>query len=168
MTNFESNMSVSELIEKWDEYTSAARFAGSDDTMDLIFIAKRKDKKVKLVRRARSSYEPFSTVFRGKISESENGSKISGIFTKSIIDYVAVTLIIGLLFYIRAVFIERGDALNTVNVLLACAVIGGGLLLYNTRASKRRYADFITRITGCDNKYFLSKREVEERENNDQ
>lgn len=168
MINFESDMSVDELVEKWDEYTSPARFAGSDDTMDLIFMANRKGKKVKLVRRARSNREPFTSVFRGEISETRHGSKISGFFTKSIIDYCFIGCLIGLLFYIRNVFVERGDSLNTINVLLSFAIIGGLLLLYNTRASKRKYADFISRITGKENRYFLTKKEMAELENDDQ
>ena len=42
MVKFTSEYSQNTLIEKWDEYTSPARFAGSDDTMDLIFVSKRK------------------------------------------------------------------------------------------------------------------------------
>ncbi len=165
MNNFESNLSVQELTDKWDEYTSPARFAGSDDTMDLIFVAKRKNDKVHLVRRSRLSREPFSPIFRGRIKKTEQGSKIVGIFTKSLLDYFSVGIIVALLFYIRAGIIERGDSLNAINTLLVCAIIGGILLLYNTRAAKRRYADFITRITGGESDYFLTKKEIKQREN---
>ena len=159
MLDFESNMSVNELIDRWDAFTSPSRFAGSDDMMDLIFVAKRKDKKVTLVRRARSNREPFSSVFRGEIIKTEKGSKISGFFTKSLLDYTVVVAVIGLLFYIRSGIMERGEPLDTINVLLVCSIIGGVLLLYNTRASKRKYSEFLTRITDSENVYFLSKRE---------
>jgi len=168
MIDFESKMNVTELIEKWDEFTSPSRFAGSDDTMDLIFVAKRSGERVKLVRRARLNREPFSSVFRGKIVKTEQGSKLTGFFTKSIFDYITVGLIIGLLFYIRAGILARGDSLNTINTLLVCSIIGGGLLLYNTRAAKRRYADFITRITGGENVYFLTKKEQKELDKREQ
>ena len=158
MINFESNYSVNEFIERWDEFTSPARFSGSDDTMDLIFVSKRNENKVKLIRRARSNRDPFSTVFRGKIIKTEKGSAVSGIFTKSIADYISVTLVVAFLFYLRSV------SETNLNLLLSCSIIGGVLLLYNTRASKRRFAEFICRITDEKNKHFLSKKEVQEQD----
>jgi hypothetical protein len=162
MICFPSDFSVEKLIENWDEYTSPARFAGSDDTMDLIFVSKRNKNKVKLVRRARFAREPFSTVFRGKIKKTKSGSEIVGVFTKTILDYVISAAVLALLFYIRAIIIERGGHLNTINVLLAVSIIAFLLLLMNTRGSKRHYSDFICRITGIDVNYFLSKKEQSE------
>lgn len=162
MISFKSKYSIDELIKKWDEFTSPSRFAGSDENMDLIFISKRKGNKVRLVRRARQSREPFSCIFRGKIEKTENGSAIKGVFTKSIFDYVFVGIIFALLFYIRMLIIERGDSLNTINVLLICWIVFGLLLLFNTRSAKRRFADFITRITDEENIHFLTKREKTE------
>ena len=81
------------LESRWDEMTSPARFAGCDDTMDLIFVAKRSGGRVRLVRKARIAHEPFCCVFRGKISGSGSGSVIKGVFTKSVADYFIVLLI---------------------------------------------------------------------------
>lgn len=159
MICFESDFSVEKLIENWDDFTSPARFAGNDDTMDLIFVAKRKDDRVKLVRRARFSREPFSTVFRGKIRKTKNGSEIVGVFTKTIFDYVFSAAVIGFIYYVRSIIIERGASLNTINALLAISIIAFLLLLLNTRATKRRYSDFLCRITGKPNDKFLTKRE---------
>lgn len=164
MISFKSNLSVGELVEKWDEFTSPARFAGSDETMDLIFVSKRKGNNVRLVRRARSTREPFSCVFRGKIKENNNGSEIVGVFTKAWGDYCFVGLILGLLFFIRSSVIERGESLNIINAILVFAIIAATLLLINTRRSKSKYADFISRITGQENTNFLSKKEIRERE----
>ena len=86
MINFQSGYSATELISRWDEYTSISRFAGSDETMDLVYISKRRGNRVKLVRKAQLSREPFSTVFRGRIKNSKNGSEIVGCFTKSLLD----------------------------------------------------------------------------------
>ena len=158
MINFESKYDVEELISRWDEFTSPSRFSGSDDSMDLIFVSKRNDSKVKLVRRARANRDPFSTVFRGKIVKTEKGSAISGIFTKSILDYLVVALILGFLFYLQSA------SETNISALLACAVIGAGVLLYNTKSSKRRFADFICRITEADNHLFLTKKELKEKE----
>ena len=60
MHTFESRYSKDELISRWDEFTSPARFAGTDDVMDLIFVSKRKGNKVRLVKRARTKRDPFA------------------------------------------------------------------------------------------------------------
>ncbi len=163
MVHFPSDLSYDELVAQWDEHTSPARFAGNDDSMDLIFVSKRKGNKVKLVRRARTAREPFSTVFRGKIVETEKGSEVVGYFTKALSDYAFAAGLIALLFYIRSIIIERAEALNTINIFLVIAIAGCSLLLMNLRPAKRRYADFIYRITGVDTGLFLSRREVDER-----
>lgn len=162
MHKFNSCFSKEELTSRWDEFTSPARFAGSDDVMDLIYVSKRKNDRVRLVRRARSKREPFSCVFYGKIAKTEKGSEISGIFAKSVIDYIAIALIIALLAYIRYIVIDRGESPVTVNVLLGASIIIGILLLYNTRSIKRKYAEFISRITDVENDKFLSKKELQE------
>lgn len=162
MHKFNSCFSKEELTSRWDEFTSPARFAGSDDVMDLIYVSKRKNDRVRLVRRARSKREPFSCVFYGKIAKNEKGSEISGIFAKSVIDYIAIALIIALLAYIRYIVIDRGESPVTVNILLGASIIIGILLLYNTRSTKRKYAEFISRITDVENDKFLSKKELKE------
>lgn len=162
MNKFNSCFSKEELASRWDEFTSPARFAGSDDIMDLIYVSTRKDDKVRLVRRARSRREPFSCVFYGKIIKTEKGSEISGFFAKSVLDYIAIASIIVLLTYIRYIVIDRGESPVTVNILLAASIIIGALLLYNTRATKRKYAEFISRITDVENDKFLSKKELKE------
>ncbi len=159
MIKYKSDYTSDELLKRWDEYTSVARFAGNDDTMDLIFVSKRNGEKVRLVRKARSAYEPFSCVFRGMIRSAGKGSEVVGIFTKGLVDYLTVGLIWAFLFYIRSVVIERGGDLVTVNSLTALAIVGGLLMLYNYRKTKRRYTEFISRITGIEYNMFLSKRE---------
>ena len=108
MVKFPCDYSVEELSQRWDDYTSPARFAGSDDTMDLIFVAKRNGNKVQLVRKARTVREPFTCVFRGKIKKTDKGSEISGVFTKSFFDYVLVGLLMAFMLYLRTIVIERG------------------------------------------------------------
>lgn len=164
MVRFPSEFSVEELIKRWDEYTSISRFAGNDDTMDLIFLANREENRVKLVRRSRLSREPFASVFRGKIKKTKSGSEIVGFFTKTLLDYIFFAAVIALLFYIRSIIIERGGPLNTINIFIVIALFAMVLLLYNTRASKNRYADFISRITGIEIDDFLSRKERESRE----
>lgn len=166
MLDFNSDYNADELSERWDEFTSPSRFAGSDEMLDLVFVSNRKDNKVKLVRRAKTNREPFSCVFRGKIEENGFGSKISGFFTKSIFDYAAIGAILALLYYIRCLILERGESPKTINILLIFAIVAGIALLYNTRASRRKYCEFISRITGKENKHFLSKKEMNE-ENDD-
>lgn len=168
MVNFPSDYSSEELVERWDEFTSPSRFAGNDETMDLVFVAKRKGNKVKLVRKARSAHEPFSCVFRGEIKASEKGSRIVGVFTKSWLDYAAVGAVLTLLLYIRHLVLESGDGINTINALLVIAIVGSLIMLMNYRRTKRRYADFLVRITGKDTALFRSRNERKESEEGDQ
>ena len=164
MHTFESRYSKDELISRWDEFTSPARFAGTDDVMDLIFVSKRKGNKVRLVKRARTKRDPFACVFYGKITETENGSRISGSFAKAFIDYLVVAAIISLFAYMSYYVSERGDSTVTVNVLLGASIVFGAMLLYNTRSVKRKYVDFISRITDTENDKFFSKKELRERD----
>lgn len=162
MVRFPSELSPEELAEKWDDYTSPARFAGNDDTMDLIFMGERSGDKVRLVRKARTVREPFTCVFRGRIKKTEKGSEIQGVFTKSLFDYVFIGLIIAFMLYIRTIVVERGSSLVSVNALLAITIIGGVALLLNYRSAKRRYAEFIFRITGTDLPLFQSKQDTKD------
>ncbi len=162
MIKFPSGFSPEELAERWDDYTSPARFAGNDDTMDLIFMGERNGDKVRLVRKARTVREPFTCVFRGRIKKTEKGSVIEGVFTKSIFDYLLVGLLIAFMFYVRTIVVERAGSLVSVNALLAITVVGGVALLLNYRSAKRRYAEFIFRITGVDLPMFQSKKDDKE------
>ncbi len=164
MVKFQSDFTEEELIQRWDEHTSISRFAGSDDTLDLIYVSKRKGNKVRLVRKAPLAREPFSSVFRGVIKKTEQGSEIVGFFSKSIFDYMVIALVFCLLFYIRYYIINRGDNVMTINSLIVFAIIGSLLCLYNYRSTKRKYADFISRITGKDNKLFMTKAEQKKNE----
>lgn len=162
MTKMPSDLSVSELKKSWDSETSPARFAGCDDTMDLIFVARRKGNKVHLVRKARTVSDPFSTVFRGRLRQTKNGSEIVGIFTKRIIDYVFCILLVALLLYVQTTVIQKGNDPYTVNILLVSSVVGSLLALYPFRKTKRRYTDFMTDVTKKEVKLFLSRREKKE------
>ena len=160
MTVFPSKYNIEELSERWDDFTSPARFAGNDETMDLVYVSKRDGNKIKLVRKARSSLEPFSCVFRGEIVPKGNKSEIRGIFTKSIFDYSLVAGILTLLFYIRFLIIERNGNINAINTLLVIGIISGIVLLINRRSTKRRYAEFIFRITEEETNAFKRKKEL--------
>lgn len=152
------------LIKRWDEYTSPARFAGNDDTLDLVFTSKRRGNKVKLVRRSGTMHEPYAAVFRGNIVETDKGSEIRGIFTKSVFDYIFTFGVIILAFFIRQSAESRGAELYTSNVLLAACIIIGLFLLFNRRSAKRRYVEFMTGITGIESNQFISKRELKTKE----
>ena len=39
-----------ELIQRWDDITSPARFAGANETLDWVYNASRKGERVKLVK----------------------------------------------------------------------------------------------------------------------
>ena len=158
MIKFTSNYSESELINRWDDYTSVSRFAGCDDRMDLIFCSKRSGNRVKLIRKARAANEPFSIVFRGNIKKTESGSEIVGIFTKSIFDYIIIAAVLALVFCMRYYVMQRGQSLATVNTLLVAAIVVSIMALYCRRSAKRKYAEFIYRITGNEENHYKSKK----------
>ena len=160
--SFPCEYSLEELQYRWDEFTSPARFAGSDENMDLVFVSHRKGNKVRLVRKATASKEPFTCVFSGKLNKTENGSEVVGSFRKTIFDYIIVGALLLVLFYIRMVIMSRGENLGTINILLVFALAGGTLLLRNSRRTKRLYSEFIFRITEIEKNYFLPRRGNEE------
>lgn len=144
----ESSLSKDKLISSWDEYTSPARFAGSDDIFDDIFISKRKGDKVVLKRRPRASFDMFSTVFRGKLCEDGTGSCISGVFTVGIADYIVSFLIAAVYAYtVYTVYERNGSTVDGKVVLLA--VIGCALLWLALRPksnSKKKYKALFDKI----------------------
>ena len=160
MTTLHSDYGKEELTSRWDDYTSAARFAGSDDTLDLIFVATRRGDKVKLVRKSRSMHEPYAAVFRGRICSAGNGSAIKGVFTKSVFDYLFTAVLIALAFAVRGYAESRGASLYASNVILAAVILGSIVLLYNYRGTKRKYTEFMCRITGKETDVFRSRRET--------
>ena len=159
MITLPSDYSFEELVARWDDFTSPARFAGSDESLDLVYKSRRRGDKVTLVRRSDSMREPYAAVFRGKIVKTAQGSEIRGIFTKSFADYAVTAAIIALAVIIRIYAQDRADSLETANVLLAAAIIIGLLLLFNLRSAKRKYLDFICKITGKEVDLFKSRRE---------
>ena len=165
-TYLPSEYSPEELEKRWDEYTSPARFAGNDDTLDLIFSATRRGNRIKLVRRAGTTHEPYAAVFRGRIVADKNGSALKGVFTKSIADYVITAIIISIAAMMRVYAESRGSDLYTTNVLLALCIVGGMLLLMNYRRTKRKYVEFMSSVTGKDIGLYRSRREMKNDETN--
>lgn len=147
MLILESRFSPSELAERWDDRTSPARFAGNDDVMDDIYIARRKDNRVFLIRKGGGTWDPFATVFRGKIEASDTGSVLKGSFSKRVLDYIVFMLFLFLDIY----FAYRGylmDAWSFSTVLVCSAVLVVLLLLIiPLPPARRRYTAFIREIT---------------------
>ncbi|MDL2286981.1 hypothetical protein LJB90_00220 [Eubacteriales bacterium OttesenSCG-928-G02] len=139
---YKSNRTKNEIIKKWDEVFSPERFAGADETMDPIFISKRKNNSVKLVRRTQAAYDPFATVFRGKILDTENGSVIKGFYTKQLIDYI-----ICMIFAFFFIIIVTSDIspFTTNEILISSGVILAVFIffLYPSKKTKSKYDDYI-------------------------
>ena len=145
----ESSLSKEKLISNWDEYTSPARFAGSDDIFDDIFISFRKGDRIKLARKPRASFDMFSTVFRGKLGGDEKSSYIKGVYTVGIIDYVVSFIIAAVYAYIVYTVYERNGSVFDGKVLLLAAI--GILLLWLAlrpkSGAKKKYASLFDKIT---------------------
>lgn len=142
-----SEQTTEQLTQRWDEKTSPARFAGSDEMMDNIFIASRKKNRVFLIRKASGALDPFATVFRGKIVPCGSGSAIKGHFTKRLFDYVlllALLLLDGLI-YQRA--LDTGSVSPSLTGFCAAFAVLLLLAAVPLHASRRRYRAFLEEIT---------------------
>lgn len=147
MLSLKSTHSVSQLIARWDERTSPARFAGNDDVLDTVYRAKREEDRVFLIRKGSSSIDPFTTVFRGKISGDGEGSVLEGKFTKRAFDYVflALFLVLDIAFALRSYLL--GDL--TPGGMIGCGIFAALMILLAipTPWAKKRYTAFLRDIT---------------------
>ena len=150
MLILKSRCTPSALVLRWDERTSPARFAGNDDLLDDIYIAHREDRQVFLIRKGRGTWDPFSTVFRGKIVSYEGGSAIKGHFCKRFFDYLvlALLLLLDIYFAYRGFAMERFSiSTGIVSVLFGAGVILLGIPLPPVR---KKYMIFLKEITDED------------------
>lgn len=150
MLFLKSAYSAERLTVRWDERTSLSRFAGNDELMDNIFVAKRKGDRVILIRKARSAWDPFATVFRGRIVSSDGGSAIKGHFTKRLSDYCLLLLLLLADGYFCLRLREMGKL--GVSAAAGCLVFAAILLLLAVplRAPRRRYRTFLKDIVRMD------------------
>lgn len=147
---FRSGFDKAALILRFDDITSEARFAGADEQNDWIFQSFRKGDRIKIVRKPKGSYDPFASVFRGRIMETESGSAIKGVYTKSLPDYI-FTFIIFFVYY-TVCFNSYASAENKT-APLAFMIVGAAiiLLLFSSLPhTRKRYGEFIRRVTEGD------------------
>lgn len=147
MLYLDSCFSPAELTARWDDFTSPARFAGNDGVLDDIFIARRKDNRVYLIRKGRNTLDPFSTVFYGKILSTATGSILQGHFRKRFFDYLILVILLLLDVYIayRGYVAEGFSASTTiVSLVVAVSLI---LLAIPLPPARNRYTAFLKKIT---------------------
>ncbi len=147
MLVLQSRFDPSRLKERWDERTLPARFAGNDSVLDDVFIAKRNDDRVILIRKASGTWDPFSTVFRGRIQSAECGSVLRGYFSKRLFDYIVLVLA----FLLEIYFSWRGYTMGawsfSSTVVCCLFTLGLGLLAVPFPSARRRYIVFLKEIT---------------------
>lgn len=147
MVVLKSSHTPEELIRRWDDRLNPARFAGNDDVLDLVFCGKRKGNKIMLMRRTGVSREPLSSIFRGKIVGTAEGSEIRGFFTKSVAEYIIIGIIVALA---MAVFLEvkkRYAEISRMSVaFLVVFVLAVVSLLRTGKGTKEKYIDFLKDI----------------------
>ncbi len=150
MLFLKSKYSEADLASRWDERTSPARFAGNDELLDAVFVAKRKQDRVILIRKARGTWDPFATVFRGRIVPLPDGSAIKGYFTKRLFDYVLLFLLLLADGYFCFRLQDMGNL--TASASVGCLAFAAILLLLAVplRASRRRYRAFLQDIVHMD------------------
>ena len=145
---YESKYTKEELTERWDEYTSPARFAGANEQLDWVYNASRSGDSVRLVKKPRSSYDPYATVFRGVIEKSGEGSRIRGVYTKGVFDYVITLFIAVIYFGVCAVYAGRVSDRTVPYLLISAGVIVILFLLIPLPGKRRKYGELIKEVTG--------------------
>lgn len=147
MIVLKSNRSPEELIARWDDRLNPARFAGHDDVLDLVFCGKRKGNKIMLMRRTGVSREPLSSIFRGKIVGTAEGSEIRGFFTKSVTEYVCIGVILALALTIFLEVKKRYTEISWMSVAFLILFLIAILSLLRTgKRTKEKYIDILKDI----------------------
>ena len=139
-----------ELINRWDDITSPARFAGAHDELDWVFISSRKGDKVKLVKKPRAAYDPYATVFRGVIEQTEKGARIRGVFTKGLFDYIITFVIAVIYFGVCAVYLSRSSDKTLPLIFISVGVILILFALIPFPGTRKKYGALIRQVTGPD------------------
>ena len=142
-----SKLTKRQLAERWDERTSPQRFAGSDDMFDNIFVADRKGDKIKVAFKPRTGTYLFSAVFRGRITEDEEGSAITGKYTKSDADYVIAGILVIIFTAVLKALYDRGiGAIKIYIGMLICAAVLF-VFLVPKRGAIKKYRELFKDIT---------------------
>ncbi len=164
---YKSNYGKEELIARFDDLTSEARFAGADELNDWVFQSKRTDDKIKIVRKPKSAYDPFASVFRGKIVATEYGSAIRGVYTKSVFDYVFTFFVFFIYFGVCAKYYGSADDKTTPTVMIFAGIAIILLLFSSLPHTRKKYGDFIRRVTVGDGQAPSARPEPKEEKRED-
>ena len=141
-----SGLSLEELARRWDERTSPQRFAGGDELFDNIFISERNGEKIKTAYKPRSGPDLFSTVFRGRLVKDGDGSAISGLFTKTVADYILACVLAVVFFAVMKAVADRGA--DTAVIYAGCAVFAAVMILFliPKKSFKKKYLELFEDI----------------------
>ena len=145
---YKSTYNKSELIARWDEITSPARFAGANAELDWVYNSFRKGDKIKLVKKPRASYDPYATVFRGKIEQTKNGGQIRGLYTKGLFDYIITAVIGAVYFGVCAEYLSRAADRTVPLLLISVGVIVVLFALIPFPGKRKKYGALIREVTG--------------------
>lgn len=145
---YKSSYNKEELISRWDEITSPARFAGANAELDWVYNSSRKEDKVKLVKKPRASYDPYATVFRGKIEATKNGGQIRGVYTKGLFDYIITAVIAVVYFGVCAEYLSRVEDKTIPLILISVGIIVILFALIPFPGKIKKYGALIREVTG--------------------
>ena len=132
---YKSIYNKSELIARWDEITSPARFAGANAELDWVYNSFRKGDKIKLVKKPRASYDPYATVFRGKIEQTK-------------FDYIITAVIGAVYFGVCAEYLSRAADRTVPLLLISVGVIVVLFALIPFPGKRKKYGALIREVTG--------------------
>ena len=146
MLMLKSKLTKEALTARWDDRTAPARFAGNEDLEDNIFMATRKGDKVTLIRKARGAWDPFATIFKGKITSDGEYGILEGTFGKRVLDY-AILIGLGVLDFLFYFYASPERQTRSMAGFCLCFAVILILLAIPTRSAKKRYRAFLEDIT---------------------
>ncbi|MEG1743151.1 MAG: hypothetical protein RR246_03190 [Clostridia bacterium] len=118
-----SELPTFELIENWDEITSYKNFAGGDEILDEVYIARRRKKYIYLISKPKSAHNLFGAAFHGFIKNDGSGSKIVGFFGLSWFDYFVAAALLFVYGFVTVAIFQRDQFANGMTVLIIGCVI---------------------------------------------
>lgn len=145
---YKSKYGKNELLKRWDDITSPARFAGANAELDWVYNSFRKGDKIKLVKKPRASYDPYATVFRGVIEETKYGSRIRGVYTKGLFDYIITAFVAAIYFGVCLEYLSRAQDRTIPLLLISVGIITVLFALIPFPGKRKKYGALIREVTG--------------------
>lgn len=142
-----SRLSRSDFFKSWDSVTAYGNFAGGDEVLDSVFIAKRKGGLVYLIEKPKSAHDIFAATFYGFISGTAEGSVLHGFFGISVLDFIITAIAYVVYGFVIASVYNRGQA-GSARVMIVMGLAVLALIFVTLPKTRRRYRRILDKAAG--------------------